>query len=122
MIYSYACPCGHTFELQFAIGEAPEKTQCTYLHNSCSNPAFRDYHADFSGVTIAPVDPFRSYDLSTAKSIAEGVQQRNIDAPRDSFERKHLETSLGRTYIGNDYGTLRPAAQKSIKAHQESQK
>lgn len=118
MIYSYRCSIGHAFEENFPIGEAPTSCICW----GCNLQADRDYATDFAHVTIAPVDPFRSYDLSSAKSVAEGVQQRNIDAPRDSFERKHLEKSLGRTYIGNDYGTLRPAAQKSIKAHQESQK
>ncbi len=120
MTYSYACPTGHTFELQREIGTAPSETRCVGLNNSCSNKAFRDFAADFAGVTFAPIDPFRSYDLSSAKARAEGDQQRHIDAPRDSFERKHLEKILGRTYIGNDTSVLRKQAQDGIKMYQES--
>jgi len=114
MTYSYRCSIGHRFEENFRIGEAPNAVCC----RACDHQATRDFGADFSGVTFGVVDPFRSFDLSVKKSRAEGEQQRHLDAPRDNFERKTLERTLGRTYIGNDTSGMSKHARAGIEAYQ----
>lgn len=115
MTYSYRCRLGHTFEQQFPIGEAWRNMPCRF----CDHHAERDFAADFAGVTIGIVDPYRTFHLGSAATKAEGEQQRALDAPRDNFERKRLERDFGRMYVGDDVGCLRPNAQRGIEMYRD---
>ena len=88
MTYSYRCRAGHEFEASFPIGEAPKNTPCRWggRRTHCQLHADRDYAADFAGVTIGIVDPYRTFHLGSKATKAEGEQQRALDAPRDNFE------------------------------------
>ena len=118
MTYSYQCSDGHRSEVQFRIGEQAAQVAC----HQCEKLADRDFGSDFSGVTFGVVDPFRSYDLSSKKIRAEGEQQRIIDAPRDSYERKILEKAYGRTYVGDDTSGMTQNARDGIEAYKHKKK
>lgn len=119
MTYSYACPVGHSFEKQFRIGEAPSNVECLGDNASCSNLAGRDYGTDFKSIMFGVVDPFRNFHLSSKKMRAESEQQRYVDGPTDNFERKTLEKTYGRSYIGDDTSTLTKHSQESIERYKD---
>ena len=128
MTYSYRCRSGHAFEANFPVGAAARTLPCRGISTvtapcACEVPcelyAERDFAADFAGVTIGIVDPYRTFHLGSKATKAEGEQQRALDAPRDNFERKRLERDFGRTYIGDDVGCLRKSGQLGIEMYRE---
>jgi hypothetical protein len=90
--------------------------------NECNSKTIRDFGADVSSMVIGVVDPYRSYDLSVAKMIAEGDQQRKIGGPSDNLERKRLESKHGIQYIGNDTSGFTKKAKRGIEDYQYKKK
>lgn len=80
----------------------------------CGVPYTRDLHADLVTQSIDTGDPFRKYHLSTAKERAAQAQGREIGGPKDNFERRLLEKTLGRKYIGDDASGLSAKGQRAL--------
>lgn len=122
MRYTYRCGHGHTSEKRFPIGEAPSCTACRV--DGCRGKATRDLFADLQSVQIQNDDPWRRAWLSPKTARALSEQNRPMDplAPKDKFERRHVERATGRNYIGDDASGLRPNVQKAIAAHEEKRR
>jgi len=72
----------------------------------------------FSVAGVHTGDPFRRYWLSDRSNHALVDQGRDFlepaFVPRDNFEARKIEAATGRTYVGDDYTSLRAGNRRAI--------